>query len=125
MRILVFILFLLPAISFAQTKDYKNYDKAVAYFHDGKVEKAKKLTEKILSKNADWTKPNLLMASIYADLGNIEEFARYMLYVYDENTPADVMGIASIAKMYYSNGHYGNALYYFKAAQALNADVLA
>ena len=72
MRTLVLILFLLPAISFAQKKDYKNYDKAVAYFHEGKVEKAKKLTEKILVKNADWTKPNLLMASIYADLGDIE-----------------------------------------------------
>jgi outer membrane protein OmpA-like peptidoglycan-associated protein/tetratricopeptide (TPR) repeat protein len=125
MRTLVLILFLLPAISFAQKKDYKNYDKAVAYFHEGKVEKAKKLTEKILSKNADWTKPNLLMASIYADLGDIEEAARYMLYVYDEKTPADVMGIVQIAKLYYSNGYYENALYYFKAAQQLNADVLA
>ena len=125
MRIFFLILFLLPAISFAQKKDYKNYDKAVAYFHDGKVEKAKKLTEKILVKNSDWTKPNLLMASIYADLGAIEESARYMLYVYDEKTPADVMGIEQIAKLYYSNGYYENALYYFKAAQQLNADVLA
>ena len=81
MRTLVLILFLLPAISFAQKKDYKNYDKAVTYFHEGKVEKAKKLTEKILSKNSDWTKPNLLMASIYADLGDIEESSRYLLYV--------------------------------------------
>ena len=124
MRILLLLLFLLPAISFAQTKDYKNYDKAVAFFHEGKVEKAKKLTEKILSKNSEWTKPNLLMASIYADLGDIEESARYMLYVYDENTPSDVMGIEQIAKLYYSNGYYENALYYFNSAQALNADVL-
>tara|TARA_B110000003_G_C16644600_1_gene531519 strand:- start:1575 stop:3212 length:1638 start_codon:yes stop_codon:yes gene_type:complete len=125
MRILLLILFLLPAISFAQTKDYKNYDKAVVYFHKGKVEKAKKLTEKILSKNSEWTKPNLLMASILADLGDIEESARYMLYVYDENTPTDVLGIEQIAKLYYSNGYYENALYYFKAAQTLNVDVLA
>ena len=90
MRTLVLILFIFPAISFAQKKDYKNYDKAVVYFHEGKVEKSKKLTEKILSKNSEWIKPNLLMASIYADLGDIEESARYMLYVYDENTPADV-----------------------------------
>jgi len=124
MRTLVLILFLLPAISFAQKKDYKNYDKAVTYFHEGKVEKAKKLTEKILSKNSDWTKPNLLMASIFADLGDIEESARYMLYVYDENTPSDVMGVEQIAKLYYHNGYYENALYYFKAAQTLNTDVL-
>ncbi|MBT3622206.1 MAG: OmpA family protein [Flavobacteriales bacterium] len=124
MRTLVLILFIFPAISFAQKKDYKNYDKAVVYFHEGKVEKSKKLTEKILSKNSEWIKPNLLMASIYADLGDIEESARYMLYVYDENTPADVLGIEQIAKLYYSNGYYENALYYFNAAQSLNADVL-
>jgi len=124
MRILLLILFLLPAISFAQKKDYKNYDKAVTYFHEGKVEKAKKLTEKILSKNSEWTKPNLLMASIFADLGDIEESARYMLYVYDENTPKDVMGIEQIAKLYYHNGYYENALYYFKSAQNLNESVL-
>ena len=124
MRFFLVILFLFPATSFAQKKDYKNYDKAVAYFHQGKVEKSKKLTEKILSKNADWTKPNLLMASIYADLGAIEESARYMLYVYDENTPADVMGVEQIAKLYYHNGYYENALYYFKAAQTLNTDLL-
>jgi len=125
MRFFFVILFLLPVISFAQTKDYKNYDKAVAYFHDGKVEKSKKLTEKILSKNADWSKPNLLMASIYAYLGDIDESARYMLYVYDEDSPTDVMGVEQIAKLYYSNGHYENALYYFIAAQKLNADVLS
>lgn len=124
MRTLVLILFIFPAISFAQKKDYKNYDKAVVYFHEGKVEKSKKLTEKILSKNSEWIKPNLLMASIYADLGDIEESARYMLYVYDENTPADVLGIEQIAELYYSNGYYENALYYFNAAQSLNADVL-
>ena len=124
MRTLVLILFLFPAISFAQKKDYKNYDKAVAYFHDGKVEKAKKLTEKILSKNQYWTKPNLLMASIFAELGNVEQAAIYMLNVYDVITPKDVMGIEQIAKLYYSNGYYENALYYFKAAQTLNTDVL-
>ena len=84
MRVFLLILFLLPAISFAQKKDYKNYDKAVAYFHEGKVEKAKKLTEKILAKNSEWTKPNLLMASIFADLGDIVESANYLLNVYDE-----------------------------------------
>ncbi len=124
MRTLVLILFIFPAISFAQTKDYKTYDKAVAYFHEGKVEKAKKLTEKILAKNSEWTKPNLLMASIFADLGDIEESARYLLYVYDENSHNDVMGIEQVAKLYYSNGYYESALYYFKAAQTLNADVL-
>ena len=124
MRTLVLILFLLPSISFAQTKDYKTYDKAVKYNNEGNIEKATKYANKALEKNAEWSKPNLLLASIYADLGDIEESARYMLYVYDEKTPSDVMGIEQIAKLYYSNGYYENALYYFKAAQQLNADVL-
>ncbi|HIG32430.1 MAG TPA: hypothetical protein EYQ09_03175 [Flavobacteriales bacterium] len=125
MRILALILCLLPSISFAQTKDYRTYDKAVKYNNEGNIEKATKYANKALEKNAEWSKPNLLLASIYADLGDIEESARYMLYVYDEKTPSDVMGIEQIAKLYYSNGYYENALYYFKAAQQLNADVLA
>ncbi len=125
MRILALILCLLPSISFAQTKDYRTYDKAVKYNNEGNIEKATKYANKALEKNAEWSKPNLLLASIYADLGDIEESARYMLYVYDEKIPSDVMGIEQIAKLYYSNGYYENALYYFKAAQQLNADVLA
>ena len=124
MRIFIFILFLFPTISFAQKKDYKNYDKAVEYLHDNKLEKAKKLTEKILNKNPNWTKPNLLMASIFSSLGDIEESARYMLYVYDTNTLSDVFGIEQIANLYYINGYYENALYYFQAAQQLNPDVI-
>ena len=124
MRIFFLILLVLPTISFAQKKDYKNYDKAVAFFYEGRVIRAKKLTQKILARNPNWNKPNLLMASIFAESGDVKESARYMLYVYDENTPADVMGIEQIANLYYSNGYYKNALYYFKAAQQLNADVL-
>ncbi len=115
----------MPSISFAQTTDYITYDKAVKYNNEGNIEKATKYANKALEKNAEWSKPNLLLASIYADLGDIEESARYMLYVYDEKIPSDVMGIEQIAKLYYSNGYYENALYYFKAAQQLNADVLA
>ena len=124
MRIFFLILLVIPLISYSQKKDYKNYDKAVAYFYEGRVVKAKKLTQKILARDPNWSKPNLLMASIFAESGDIKESAQYMLYVYDENTPADAMGVEQIAKLYYRNGYYKNALYYFKAAQKLNPDIL-
>ena len=44
MRTLVLILFIFPEISFAQTKDYKTYDKAVDYNHEGKSRKSHKTT---------------------------------------------------------------------------------
>ena len=34
MRILIIILFLIPIISFAQTKDYKNYDRALEHYQE-------------------------------------------------------------------------------------------
>ena len=124
MRILVLILFVLPLISFAQTKDYKAYDKAVKYNIEGNIEKAIKYANKALKNNAYWRKPNLLLASIYVNNNQIELAADYLLKVYDATNPEDVMGIEQIAKLYYSNSYYENALYYFKAAQQLNADVL-
>jgi len=124
MRTLVLILFLLPSISFAQTKDYKTYDKAVKYNNEGNIEKAIKYANKALKNNAYWRKPNLLLASIYVNNNQIELAADYLLKVYDATNPEDVMGIEQIAKLYYSNSYYENALYYFKAAQQLNADVL-
>jgi len=114
MRTLVLILFLLPSISFAQTKDYKTYDKAVKYNNEGNIEKAIKYSNKALKNNADWRKPNLLLASIYVNNNQIELAADYLLKVYDATNPEDVMGIEQIAKLYYTHGYYENALYYFE-----------
>ena len=112
MRILVLILCLLPSISFAQTKDYKNYDKAVKYNNEGNTEKAIKFANKALEKNVDWSQPNLLLASIYANNNQIELAADYLLKVYDETNLEDVKGIEQVAKLYYSNGFYNEALFY-------------
>ena len=72
MRVLVLILYLLPSISFAQTKDYKTYDKAVKYNIEGNTEKAIKFANKALGKNVDWSQPNLLLASIYANENDLD-----------------------------------------------------
>ena len=112
MRSLVLILCLLPSISFAQTKDYKTYDKAVKYNNEGNIEKAIKYANKALEKNAEWSKPNLLLASIYANNNQIELAADYLLKVYDETNLEDVKGVEQVAKLYYSNGFYNEALFY-------------
>ena len=48
MRFFLVILFLFPATSFAQKKDYKTYDKAVKYNNEGNIEKAIKYANKAL-----------------------------------------------------------------------------
>ena len=100
MRVLVLILCLLPSISFAQTKDYKTYDKAVKYNIEGNTEKAIKFANKALEKNADWNKPNLLLASIYANNNQIELAANYLLKVYDATNPVTITGVTSGVKAY-------------------------
>ena len=122
MRIFILILFLLPNITFAQKKDYKTYDKAVKYYNEGNNEKAKKLAFKILDKNAEWNKPNLLLASIFASENNIDKAAEFLLNVYSEDNPKDVEGIEVIADLYYTNGYYSDALYYLESNLNHGAD---
>ena len=114
MRIFILILFLLPATCFGQTKDYKAYDRAVKYNNEGNIEKAIKYANKALEKSSDWIKPNLLLASIYANNNQIDLAADYLLKVYDENTLNDVKGIQQVARLFYNNGFYEKALYYFE-----------
>jgi outer membrane protein OmpA-like peptidoglycan-associated protein/tetratricopeptide (TPR) repeat protein len=112
MRKLLLILLLIPIVSFAQKKDYKNFDKAVKYNNDGNTEKAIKFANKAMENSPYWSKPNLLLASIYANDKQIELAANFLLKVYDETDPKDVKGIEQLTKLYYSNGFYDEALFY-------------
>ena len=112
MRFFIIILLLIPVISFAQTKDYKNYDRAVKYNNEGNIVKAIKYANKALEKASDWNKPNLLLASIYANNNQIVLAADYLLKVYDVNTFNDVKGIEQVAELFYNNGFYKKSLYY-------------
>ena len=87
MRKLLFILF--PILSFSQTKDYKNFDKAVKYNTKGNVEKSIKYANKALDNAPGWSKPNLLLASIYANNEQIDLAADYLLKVYEESEDED------------------------------------
>ena len=115
MKRFILLLFLIPILVFSQEKDYKTYDKAVKSFNAGNNEKAKKLVFKVLDKNAEWSKPNLLLASIYATESNIEKAAEFLLNVYSEEKAEDVKGIEILANLYYSNAYYSDALYYYES----------
>ena len=110
MRKFLFILF--PILSFSQTKDYKNFDKAVKYNTKGNIEKSIKYANKALDNTPGWSKPNLLLASIYANNEQIDLAADYLLKVYDVNNPNDIKGLEQVVKLYYSNGFYKEALFY-------------
>ena len=105
MKRFILFLILIPTLVSSQEKDYKTYDKAVKSFNAGNNEKAKKLVFKVLDKYAEWSKPNLLLASIYATENNIEKAAEFLLNVYSEEKREDVKGIEILANLYLSLIH--------------------
>ena len=113
MKKVVFIFLFLPFISFAQL-DYKSYNKAIKYNSKGNVEKAIKYAYKALEDNPEWRKPNLLLASIYANLDSIELSANFILKVYDRNNPQDIGLLDKLIKLYYSHGFYHKALFFLE-----------
>ena len=114
MRNLLFILLLFPILSFSQKKDYKSFDKAVEYNIEGNIEKSIRYANKALKSSPNWSSPNLLLASIYANRNQIELAVEYLLKVYNEADPDDLKGIEKVIKLYYSNGFYNEALFYTK-----------
>ena len=66
MKRTVLIFLILPIIILSQNKDYKNFDKAVKYNVEGKINKSIKYANKALKNNPRWSQPNLLLSTIYA-----------------------------------------------------------
>ena len=82
----LFLIFLiLPFLSFSQERDYKSFDKAVKYNAEGNIKKSIKYANKALESFPDWSSPNLLLASIYANRNQIELAVEYLLKVYNND----------------------------------------
>lgn len=114
MRKFIFLLIIsFPLVLFAQKKDYNTYDKALKYIRDKQPDKAKALCLKLIKKDPNWRQPHLLISSIYKNEGDILSAVKYLLNVYNENNLKDVDGIEAVGKLYYENGIYDGALYYF------------
>ncbi|OUV76192.1 MAG: hypothetical protein CBC83_00840 [Flavobacteriales bacterium TMED123] len=99
----------------AQKKDYKTYDKAVAYFKSGETEKAKKLIAKCIKKNADWEKTYQLLGKIYELEGNIEQAVEQYYRGFDQYNTDDQLWWKKIGDLYFENGEYTDALYHYKS----------
>ena len=73
MKKILLILLFIPVFSFAQKKDYKNFDRAVKYNLKGDIQKAIKYAHKALENTPDWNQPALLLSSIYANNNQINQ----------------------------------------------------
>ncbi|MEE2700008.1 MAG: OmpA family protein [Bacteroidota bacterium] len=115
MRKCFLILLFLPAIIFAQKKDYKTYDKAVYYFNNGEIEKAKNTVAKCIRKGSDWEKPYQLLGKIHESEGNLELAVEYYYKGFDQNNSNDQLWFKKIGDLYFENGEYTEALYHYKS----------
>jgi hypothetical protein len=113
MRIIIIFLFFININLFAQNKDYKKYDKALYYYQNSQLIKAKDILIKLSKKNSIWDKPQLLLASIYKDEFDFEMAEKSLLNVFDLKSKDDINGVFQIATMFYENGLYEKALKYF------------
>jgi len=122
MRIIIIFLFFININLFAQNKDYKKYDKALYYYQNSQLIKAKDILIKLSKKNSIWDKPQLLLASIYKDEFDFEMAEKSLLNVFDLKSKDDINGVFQIATMFYENGLYEKALKYFNISCFLDND---
>ena len=123
MRFLIlFLFFFATTQTFSQKRDYKKYDKAIKLFQKKDLEKSKNLLFKIIEKNTEWDKPFILLSNIYIIENDLYASAKTLLNIYDIQKPSDYLGIDKIAKDFYKNGFYSEALYYFNIVCKLDSN---
>ena len=120
MKKIFLILLIVPIFTFSQKKDYKTYDKAVTFFNNGEIEKAKKYIHKCIQKNADWENPYQLLGKIYEEEGDIEQAVENYYKGFDTNNSEDQLWWQRLGDLYFKNGLYTNALYHYKSFIAFN-----
>ncbi len=113
-KIFLIILFF-PSFAFAQKKDYKTYDKAISYFNNGEIEKAKKSINKCIQKNIEWEKPYQLLGNIYELEGEIELAVKNYYKGFDSKNSKDQLWWQKLGDLYFENAMYQNALFHYKS----------
>ena len=104
-KLIIIILICTPILSFSQQTDYKTYDKIVDLIELGNLEKAKKLTLKLIDKSEGWDQVHLLMSNIYFKEGDISESSNSFLSAYPENEVESALPIFLMGEY-----HYGSEL---------------
>ena len=120
--LIIFLFFFSTTQTFSQKRDYKKYDKAIKLFQEKDLEKSKNLLFKIIEKNTEWDKPFILLSNIYIIENDLYASAKTLLNIYDIQKPSDYLGIDKIAKDFYKNGFYSEALYYFNIVCKLDSN---
>ena len=122
MRIIILFLFVFIGLkSYTQERDYKRYDKAIKLFKKNDLEKSKEILIKIIDKKTEWDEPYILLSNIYLIENDLYNSAKTLLNIYDIENASDYLGIEKIAKDFYKNGFYSEALYYFNVVCKLDS----
>ena len=122
MRIIILFLFVFIGLkSYTQERDYKRYDKAIKLFKKNDLEKSKEILIKIIDKKTQWDEPYILLSNIYLIENDLYNSAKTLLNIYDIENASDYLGIEKIAKDFYKNGFYSEALYYFNVVCKLDS----
>jgi len=99
--------------AFSQNRDYKKFDKAVKLFNNKDYTKSKDLLVKIIEKDDNWSRPHLLLSSIFLEELDFYSAVKSLLNIYNLEDTSDILGIERIANIFYENGFYSEGLYYF------------
>jgi len=122
MKKLIIILICTPILSFSQQTDYKTYDKIVDLIELGNLEKAKKLTFKLIDKSEGWNQAHLLMSNIYFKEGDISESSNSFLSAYPENEIESALPIFLMGEKYFKASYYEYALKFFIVSNNLSTE---
>ena len=118
-KLIIIILICTPILSFSQQTDYKTYDKIVDLIELGNLEKAKKLTLKLIDKSEGWNQAHLLMSNIYFKEGDISESSNSFLSAYPENEVESALPIFLLGEKYFEAAYYSSALQLLKISENL------
>ena len=119
MKNLILLFVFIPFFLFSQTKrDLKKYNKIVELIKQNELETALVETYKLLDKNKEWKKPNLLLSNIKFKDGNFEEGEKYFLKYYSIYSKKNDFAIFQLSQIFYTNGMYKKALKYLLISQA-------
>ena len=109
-------------LSAQSRKDMRKYDDILILIEDGYLEDAKIEAASLIEKTDGWKRPYFLMYLIYKKEGKIFESADAYLKVYDIHSKSNSYAISLLAKLFYENGYYLEALKYFKISDSLSVE---
>ena len=89
--------------AFSQNRDYKKFDKAVKLFNNKDYTKSKDLLVKIIEKDDNWSRPHLLLSSIFLEELDFYSAVKSLLNIYNLEDTSDILGIERIANIFYAS----------------------